>query len=111
MPLVFGLLAALGAFAVVRGASASERLLTLLRATVPFTGVATMGSVVALLADRGKDAGGVPLAPLAFKVRIVGLPPVPGANITAVFLTDTLGAKAGQFLEFTPDKIQNVDPS
>lgn len=108
MPLLFGILAALGAFAVARGAAAQDRALVLLRSPMPFGGALVPGSVVSLLAQVAALNDTRP--PYAFKVRLVGTPATPDGVYTAVFLADTLGARAGEFLEFTHDKIQNVEP-
>lgn len=112
MPLVLGFLAALGA--LVFGGSARAQggqggVLVLVRATMPFPGPVVVGTVASLLAvvqDAFAPGGFAP--PLAFRVRVVGLPEGGRPNYTGVFLTDVLGARAGEFLEFSPDKIQNV---
>ena len=108
MPFLLGILAALGAIAVSRPsvASGGDRVIVLLRALVPFSGPVGVGATVALLADR-RDAVG-PVPPLGFKVRVVGIPDSGTPNYTGVFFSDVLGAKAGEFLEFAADKIQNV---
>jgi len=111
VPILLGLLAALGLFAVSKPSlgQGSDRVLVLLRAAMPFGGPVVVGSVVALLAEH-RDAfapGGI-APPIAFKVRVVGVPDSGTPNYTAVFLSPVLGAQAGEFLEFAADKIQNV---
>lgn len=108
MPLLFGILAAMSAYAFARKASAQETNIVLLRAAIPFGGPIPMGAVAALLAAQQEYGGGA-AAPWAFKVRIVGLPQYEGGPLTGLFLTNTLGARAGEFLEFSADKIQNLE--
>ncbi len=105
MPILFGALAALGAFLFAKHAGAQSQTIVLLRAASPFGGPILPGSVASLLGDRT----GTGLPPFAFKVRVVALPSALGGAFTGLFLTDTLGAKAGEFLEFDLDKIQNVE--
>jgi len=112
VPILLGLLAALGLFTIAKPAAGqSGRVIVLLRAPVIFGGSVNVGNVVALLAEH-KDAfapGGIS-PPVAFKVRLVGTPDAGTPNFTGIFLTPVLGARPGEFLEFSQDKIQNVDP-
>ncbi len=109
MPILFGLLAALGIGAYAVKARADDRTdVPLLKAPVPFAGLLYLGLVAVLNARQRTIEGEGP--PKSFRVQLVGVPDAGIAAYTGVLLENVPPMRKGDMIQFSRDKVVNVLP-